>query len=107
MTPSLASVSTMNKSTRDERVAVLKRIARAASISGDDGLFSSVMKELSEYGVTSWQDLPSSEVVSQCIAKVESLLQSKIDAARSGHMRKEFSHLKKNVMWQLEVLTKV
>lgn len=103
----MESAKTMNKPTRDERVAVLKRIARAASISGDDGLFSSAMKELSEYGVTSWQDLPSSEVVSQCIAKVDSFLQSKVDAARSGHMRSEFLNIKKNVMWHLEVLTRL
>lgn len=93
--------------TRDEKVAVLKRIARAANLSGDNALFDSAMKELSEYGVTSWQDLPSSEVIAQCIAEVESLLQRKINAARSGYMRREFSTLKQNVMWLLKVLTNI
>lgn len=96
----------MDKPTREEKVALLKRIARSASVSGDSGLFSSSMKELSEYGVNAWQDLPRSEVIAQCVEDVERLLQQKIDAARSGRMRNEFLLLKKNIMWKLEVLTK-
>ena len=86
----------MNKPTREDKVAVLKRIARSASLSGDSELLSSAILELSEYG--------SSEVISQCIANVEGYLQRKVKAARSNHMRDEFVEIKRNVMLALEAL---
>lgn len=95
----------MNNPTQEDKVAVLKRIARAASLSGDSGLLSTTMLELSEYGVTSWEDLPSSEVISKCVANVEGYLQRKVKAARSNHMRDEFREIKRNVMHALKALT--
>ena len=95
----------MNKPTQEDKVAVLKRIARAASLSGDSGLLSTTMLELSEYGVTSWEDLPTSEVIAKCVADVEDYLHRSVSAARSNHMRDKLREIKRSVMHRLKALT--